>query len=131
MDENENKEQKESSKVLFESLNILISRWVDGTFTEILDDWKWIFSYSARYKWVIVFYTVLGLLSTTLGLVSSVVSKYLLDVITGYQTEKLGTLIAIMVGSTVFNLVIGSVLTRINTKISIDIRDFIKLFVLF
>ena len=126
MDENENKEQKESSKVLFESLNILISRWVDGTFTEILDDWKWIFSYSARYKWVIVFYTVLGLLSTTLGLVSSVVSKYLLDVITGYQTEKLGTLIAIMVGSTVFNLVIGSVLTRINTKISIDISNDIQ-----
>ncbi|MGM9588088.1 MAG: ABC transporter ATP-binding protein [Candidatus Limivicinus sp.] len=126
MDENENKEQKESSKVLFESLNILISRWVDGTFTEILDDWKWIFSYSARYKWVIAFYTVLGLLSTTLGLVSSVVSKYLLDVITGYQTEKLGTLIAIMVGSTVFNLVIGSVLTRINTKISIDISNDIQ-----
>lgn len=126
MDENENKEQKESSKVLFESLNILISRWVDGTFSEILDDWKWIFSYSARYKWVIAFYTVLGLLSTTLGLVSSVVSKYLLDVITGYQTEKLGTLIAIMVGSTVFNLVIGSVLTRINTKISIDISNDIQ-----
>ena len=126
MDENENKEQKESSKVLFESLNILISRWVDGTFSEILDDWKWIFSYSARYKWVIAFYTVLGLLSTTLGLVSSVVSKYLLDVITGYQTEKLGTLIAIMIGSTVFNLAIGSVLTRINTKISIDISNDIQ-----
>ena len=111
----ENKGRKESSKVLFESLNILISRWLDGTFSEILDDWKWIFAYSARYKWVIVFYTILGLLSTTLGLVSSVVSKYLLDIITGYQMEKLGTLIAIMVGSTAFNLVIGSMLTRIKT----------------
>ena len=126
MDENEKKEQKENSKVLFESLNILISRWVDGTFSEILDDWKWIFSYSARYKWVIVFYTILGLLSTTLGLVSSVVSKYLLDVITGYQTEKPGMLIALMVGSTVFNLVIGSVLNRFNTKLSININNDIQ-----
>ena len=122
----ENKGRKESSKVLFESLNILISRWLDGTFSEILDDWKWIFAYSARYKWVIVFYTILGLLSTTLGLVSSVVSKYLLDIITGYQMEKLGTLIAIMVGSTAFNLVIGSMLTRIKTKISIDINNDIQ-----
>ena len=40
MDENEKKEQKENSKVLFESLNILISRWKDGTFSEIIDDWK-------------------------------------------------------------------------------------------
>lgn len=126
MDENEKKEQRESSKALFESLSILISRWMDGTFTEILDDWKWILSYSARYKMVIAFYTVLGLLSTTLGLVSSVVSKYLLDIITGYQTEKLGMLIVIMIGSTVFNLVIGSVLTRINTKISIDINNDIQ-----
>ena len=122
----ENKGRKESSKVLFESLNILISRWLDGTFSEILDDWKWIFAYSARYKWVIVFYTILGLLSTTLGLVSSVVSKYLLDIITGYQMEKLGTLIAIMVGSTAFNLVLGSMLNRIKTKISIDINNDIQ-----
>lgn len=122
----ENKEQKENSKILFESLNILISRWSDGTFSEIVEDWKWIFSYSARYKWVIVFYTILGLLSTTLGLVSSVVSKYLLDVITGYQTDKLGVLIAVMIGSTVFNLVISSVLNRFNTKLSININNDIQ-----
>lgn len=123
---NEKKEQKENAKVLFESLNILISRWSDGTFSEILDDWKWIFSYSARYKWVMVFYTMLGLLSTTLGLVSSVVSKYLLDVITGYQTDKLGILIAVMVSSTVFSLVISNVLNRFSTKLSININNDIQ-----
>ena len=37
-------------KATFESLDILISRWRDGTFQEIVDDWRWIFSYSARYK---------------------------------------------------------------------------------
>ncbi len=126
MDENENKGQNTHQKVLFESLNILLSRWSDGTFSEILDDWKWIFSYSARYKWVIVFYTVLGLAGTTLGLVSSVVSKYLLDVITGYRTDQLGTLIAVMVGSTVFNLVINSVLNRFNTKLAIYINNDIQ-----
>lgn len=34
----------------FESLDILIKRWREGTLKEILDDWKWIFSYSLRYK---------------------------------------------------------------------------------
>lgn len=124
MDE-ENKETQSSSKS-FESLDILIRRWKDGTFGEIIDDWKWIFSYSARYKGVIAFYLILGILSTTLGLVSSVASKYLIDIITGHDTGKLWILITVAVGSTVFSLVFGSILSRINTKISIDISNDIQ-----
>ena len=110
----------------FESLDILIGRWKDGTFSEIIDDWKWIFSYSARYKGAIAFYVVLGILSTSLGLVSSVASKYLIDIITGYKMEKLPFLIAIMVGSTVFSLVFDSVISRISTRLSIDINNDIQ-----
>ena len=66
-------EFKEKSKdAPFESLRILSERWKNGTFSEIIDDWKWIFGYSARYKGAIVFYTILGILSTSLGLVGSV-----------------------------------------------------------
>ena len=71
-------ESKEKSKdASFESLRILSERWKNGTFSEIIDDWKWIFGYSARYKGAIVFYTILGILSTSLGLVGSVAGKYL------------------------------------------------------
>ena len=120
----ENKEQNKSTS--FESLDILISRWKDGTFSEIIDDWKWIFSYSARYKGAIAFYTVLGVLSTTLGLVSSVASKYLIDIITGYKTSMLVQLILLMVGSTVFSLVFSSIISRISTRLSIDISNDIQ-----
>lgn len=123
MDE-ENKETQNSKS--FESLDILIRRWKDGTFGEIIDDWRWIFTYSARYKGVIVFYLILGIFSTTLGLVSSVASKYLIDIITGHDTGKLWIIIAVMVGSTVFSLVFGSLLSRINAKISIDINNDIQ-----
>lgn len=110
----------------FESLDQLVKRWKDGTFSEIIDDWKWIFGYSARYKWAIVFYVVLGLCSTSLGLVSSVVSKYLIDIITGYKIEKLGLLAGLMVGSTVFSLVFNSVINRVSTKLSIRINNDIQ-----
>ncbi len=66
MDENNN--SSNGNSLSFQSLDILIRRWKDGTFSEIIDDWKWIFSYSARYKGAIVFYILLGILSTTLGL---------------------------------------------------------------
>ena len=56
---------------LFSSLHTLRMRWKEGTFGEILDDWRWIFTYSKRYKFAIVFYTLLGVFSTSFGIVSS------------------------------------------------------------
>lgn len=122
MDENKNKQESAA----FASLDTLISRWKDGTFREIIDDWKWIFTYSARYKLAIVFYVFLGIFSTTMGLVSSVAGKYLIDIITGYQTSKLAILIILMVGSSVVSLALDSVLSRITTRLSIYINNDIQ-----
>ena len=122
MEENEKKQER----IAFESLRILINRWKDGTFQEILDDWKWIFGYSKRYKWAIVFYIVLGIVSTSLGLISTIAGKYMIDIITGYKFEKLGIMAALMVGSTVFSLLFGSVINRITTKLSIYINQDIQ-----
>lgn len=119
-------ENKNNRNLSFESLDILISRWKNGTFSEIIDDWKWIFSYSARYKGAIAFYIFLGVFSTSLGLVSSVASKYLIDIITGYQTSKLMIMLVIMVGSSLFSLLFDSVIGRISTKLSIDINNDIR-----
>ena len=118
---NENKEQTNSNGS--KSLRELRQRWKDGTFREILDDWKWIFTYSRRYKGAIVFYILLGILSTTLGLVGAVASKYVIDIITGYQTSKLAVLIIVYVGSTIFSLVLNSLLGRIVLKLGIRIGN--------
>lgn len=120
----ENKNTRKNSP--FESLDILISRWKDGTFSEILDDWKWIFSYSVRYKGAIAFYVVLGIISTSMGLISSVASKYLIDIITGYETSKLWIMAVIMVGSSLFSLAFSSIISRISTKLGIDINNDIQ-----
>ena len=72
-----------------ESLQQLLNKIDDGTFSSFIDDWKWIFSYSKRYKKVIAFYLILGIFSSTLGLVSSVVSKHLIDIIVGKKLDQL------------------------------------------
>ena len=123
MDEENKNPQKNPA---FESLDVLISKWKDGTFSEIIDDWKWIFGYSARYKGAIAFYVILGIFSTSMGLVSSVASKYMIDIITGYETSKLWVMILIMVGSTIFSLAFSSIISRISTKLSIDINNDIQ-----
>ena len=120
-------EENQTNKgISFESLDILIGRWKDGTFSEIIDDWKWIFSYSKKYKGAIVFYTLLGIFSTSMGLVSSVASKYMIDIITGYQTDKLWIMIVLTVGSAIFSLAFSNTISRISTKLSIYINNDIQ-----
>lgn len=111
---------------VFESLDILLSRWREGTFAEIIDDWKWIFGYSARYKGAIAFYVLLGIFSTSMGLVSSVASKYMIDIITGYDTNRLWVMLIIMVGGALFSLAFNSIISRISTRLSIDINNDIQ-----
>lgn len=125
MNGNDNENQNKN-KVSFESLDILIGKWKDGTFSEIIDDWKWIFSYSKKYKGAIAFYTFLGIFSTSMGLVSSVASKYMIDIITGYQTSKLGIMVLITVGSALFSLAFSNIINRISAKLSIYINNDIQ-----
>ncbi len=118
--------REENQKLSFQTLDILVKRWRDGTFGEVLADWRWILAYSARYKGAIAFYTILGLISTSLGLVSSVISKNMINIITGREVEKLPLLIALMVGSVAFNLTVGNVINRISTKLSIRVSQDIE-----
>ena len=91
-----------------------------------MDDWRWIFSYSRRYKLAILFYVILGVFSTSLSMVASVAGKYIIDIITGYQTERLGILAALMIGSAVFSLTFSSLINRISAKLSININNDIQ-----
>jgi len=122
---NQTDEQKKNDSA-FQSLHALRERWKEGTFREIIDDWKWIFSYSARYKGAIIFYTLLGIVSTSLGLVGSVVSKYLIDIITGHKVEMLAVMIIILIGSSLISLAFNSIINRVSTRLSIYINNDIQ-----
>lgn len=110
----------------FASIRELKKRWKDGTFGEILDDWKWIFSYSARYKKAILFYLILGLASTCTGQLSAYLNIDIVNIITGKQADRLWFLVLISVGSMLLSLTLGNYISRISTRISIDINNDIQ-----
>ncbi len=109
-----------------ESVRMLKTSLKDGSFREMLQDWKWIIGYSVRYKKSIIFYVIMGILSTTFSLVSAVMSKYLIDIITGYQYSKLWFVVFAMVFSTVLHLALRSIMSRVNLKISLTIGNDIR-----
>lgn len=109
-----------------ESLGTLVSSWRDGTFSEIWADWKWIWGYTKRYRRAVWCYTILGVASSTLGLVSAVASKYSIDIITGYDSDHLWFIVTVMVASALVGLLLRSVTSRISTKISLRVNNDIQ-----
>lgn len=109
-----------------EAIQAILNKREDGSFQEFINDWKWIFGYSKRHKGAIFVYTLTGILSSTLGLGASVLSKYMIDVIVNKKIEQLGLLAFFMVFSTVFSLVFSSVVNRMSVKISIHVNNDIQ-----
>lgn len=114
--------QKQRTTMLGE----LKRRRQDGTFSELLDNWRWIFTYTANYKKEVAAYILLGVLSTSFTLVSALASKYSIDVITGFQRSALVPLLALMVGTAVIGVLLKGLTSRISTKISIRVNQDIQ-----
>lgn len=79
----------------------------DGTLQKMWIQTRWIYQYARRYWKAMVLYTVLGLAGTGVSLVSSMISKDLVDIITGHQTGKLLSTFAAMIGFSVANILVG------------------------
>lgn len=129
------KEHSENKKIEYTGLNRLLksqalqsikNRFSDGSIREFADDWKWIFAYSKKYKWAIGIYTVMGILSSTLGLGASVLTKYMIDIIVNRKTDQLWLLAFLMIFSTLFGLLFSSAVNRLSTKISIYVHNDIQ-----
>ena len=61
----------------------------EGLLFEVLGEMKWIGRYSMRYKSAVMLYILLGIFSTAMGLGTGVVSKYIIDAVTGYDSSAL------------------------------------------
>lgn len=95
-------------------------------FKELWDDWKWILKYSFRYRIPILSYVAIGMLATTMGLVSGVAGKYMIDIITSYDISRLWVVVAVMVGSTLSGVLLNSISKRAAAKLSIFIHNDIQ-----
>ena len=108
------------------TLNTLKERWKTGTFGEIFEDWKWIFSYSRLFKRSIAVYTVLGLFSSTLGLVSAIAGKFLVDVVIGHKADRLWQAALVMAGSAFLSMGTSNLIGRIRQKLDVDMANAIR-----
>ena len=87
-----------------EKILLILKHLKQGTLKKMWKQTLWIYQYGRRYWKAMILYTLLGLVGTGVSLVSSLISRDLVDIITGHQTGKLVSTFAAMIGFSVANL---------------------------
>lgn len=96
-------------------------------FSSIAKEWKWMFRYIRRYKYILVLYIILGLFASAMSLGTSVASKFLIDAVVQHSRSDLPKYICLAVGLAVFQYVfqaLSSWLTAVvSSKVNNEIRQ--------
>ncbi len=91
--------------------------------SEIYSELRWLGRYMHKFRLTIFVHILLGILSILLGLASSVASKYLIDAVTGFQSNLIGTAAAWMVGMMVAKVALRAASSRISAFLDIRVHN--------
>lgn len=109
-----------------EKLQFYIQRIREGRLKEMRLQVRWVYAYARSYWKQMVFYTVLGMGGVLLGLVSSLISRDMVDIVTGMKTGALARTFFWMIGMSVSSIVVNQFTSYFSNKISYQVDAEIK-----
>ena len=109
-----------------EKIHFYIGRIKAGRLREMWQQTLWIYQYARRYWKAMIFYTLLGMSGALIGIFTSMVSRDLVDIITGHRTGELIKTFSIMIGVAVGSIVLNQITSYISTRISMKVDAEIK-----
>ncbi|MCQ2471003.1 MAG: ABC transporter ATP-binding protein/permease [Clostridia bacterium] len=97
-----------------------------NSLSEVVEEIKWVCKYLKRYKGIIAIYFVLGLFSSVFSMGGSVLSKHMIDTVTGEDHSPI-LLIALMyilfgISSIIFSAVSSRISTKYSTLVTNEIQ---------
>ncbi|MCR5836298.1 MAG: ABC transporter ATP-binding protein/permease [Lachnospiraceae bacterium] len=90
---------------------------------EIVNELKWLGKYIVKYIHAILLYCAIGIIGTVMGLAGSVMTKKLIDIVTGFDESRIAVVISMMIGLGVGNIVFNSITGRISAKVNTKIQN--------
>lgn len=106
--------------------NHIVKKIREGMLKEVWYETKWLYGYVRCYWKSIIFYTLLGLIGTAISLCSSLISKDLVDVITGHKTGLLLRTFSLFLGFSIGNIILSQISNYASNRISIRVDNEIK-----
>lgn len=108
------------------SIKTFIRKIKEGKLKKLFSEFIWMYTYVRRYWLMIIIYVLLGASGSLLGLGTSVVSKDLVDAVTGVNTRDIVSVAVLYVGVGVSQIFINAVKTRISLKIRLKVTNEIR-----
>ncbi len=90
---------------------------------EMFREYAWLMQCSLRYKRQVLWYLAMGVLGTVMSLVGSILSKYIIDAVTGYDSGSILTALIFFVLMQLSQIAIRAVTGRISAKTSIAVNQ--------
>lgn len=95
-------------------------------FRSLAKEWRWLLHFISGYRFQIFLYVFIGILSTVMGLGSTVASKYLIDSVVEHNTQTIVASAVFAVSLALLQIIVNAVTSRVasvvGTKISNEIR---------
>lgn len=107
-------------------LQFYLKRIQDGRLKEMWTQTLWLYSYVRKYWFSIVLYTLIGLGGTGISLITSLLSRDLVDIVTGHKSNELLKTFIMYISFTLANVILSKILDYIATIISLKIDNAIK-----
>ena len=90
----------------------------DGTLKRMMEETVWIYTYAKRYWPQMLFYTLVGMSGILMSFGSSLVSKDLIDIITGQKVGELIKYFAWLIGLSLFSLAFNQLSSFLSMLVS-------------
>ncbi|MDM8236733.1 ABC transporter ATP-binding protein [[Ruminococcus] torques] len=104
----------------------IIQRIKEGRLKQLIGEVLWMYAYVRRYWLLIGAYVLLGASGSVLGLGTSVVSKDLVDAVTGVNSQGIVQVACLYVGVGVGQIFVNAVKSRLSLKVRLKVTNEIR-----
>lgn len=103
-----------------------VKRIREGALKDVWRETVWIYRYARNYWKQMIFYTVLGLAGTAVSLIASLISRDMVDIVTGKQIGLLLKTFCLYIGFSVGNVLVSQLSSYFSNKIRLGVENEIK-----
>ena len=109
-----------------ERIGFYLKRIREGRLKEMINQTVWIYTYVRKYWLSIIFYTGVGLVGTGTSLITSLLSRDLVDIITQHRAAEIVKTFVMYITFTMVNVIIAQLLDYISAMICNRVENEIK-----
>lgn len=104
-------------------MKTLLAKVKSQSLSEFIKEYKWLGRYSLHYKGAVFWYILVQLLGIAVSLAGSLLSKFIIDAVTGFNSRGIFTALVFFVLMQLSQIAISAISGRITAKVSIRVNQ--------